>query len=101
MRVPDSELSGNVKRRRRRRLDRTRAGRANVKAAWRAIYSPDGTDVKGARAAGFAVRLGAAARPLRCALSAFDEPAAAFRPLRVRSIIGWGWRRPWRQKEEP
>ena len=22
-------------------------------------------------------------------------------PLRVRSIIGWGWRRPWRQKEEP
>lgn len=48
-----------------------------------------------------AARSAAATRPPRCALSAFDEPAAAFRPLRVRSIIGWGWRRPWRQKEEP
>ena len=59
-------------RRRRRRLNRTRAGRANVKAAWRAIYSPDDTDVKGARAdqARGAIRR--------------SRTAAAMRPQRIR-----------------
>lgn len=59
-------------RRRRRRVDRARTGRASARAVRRAVYGPDDADVKGARAdqARGAIRRGHA--------------AAAMRPQRIR-----------------